>query len=341
MNKETHLIEIHKKKNQGLEDLVVYYLELLENKLNLLKKKIKELHNLKKIGKKFKGLAKFVYDNILNDPNYIKKYSKLKKEETLIEFSYWGAGFMVVFPIYFLIGLILFWIFLSFVLGFNLLIFLSILFTLIPLGIILGIAVAFVLLYIYPDWKLYKRKKSLDANTALATIYMELLYTAGMPPQYIFKILSKFPEFKEVYVEAKFINRLINLGIDLPNALDRAAKTCPDSLWKQLIEGMKEMIISGGDLRTYLNQKREEMIDAYRAKYKAYTDFLGILIEVYINLVIVGAIFLTIIVFVAAMLNAIPPVLAAFTLKFLIYFVLPFFSLILTLLIKESNPFAD
>ncbi|MEO2154806.1 MAG: type II secretion system F family protein [Nanoarchaeota archaeon] len=237
--------------------------------------------------------------------------------------------------------MIFLWTFLSFALGINFLTFFLIAITSIPLGLILGAAVAFFLIYIYPDWKIYKRKKSLDANAALATIYMELLYTAGMPPQYIFKILSKFPEFKEVHVEAKFINRLVNLGVDLPTALERAVKTCPDSLWKQLIDGMRQMIISGGDLRIYLKQKRDEMIDAYRARYKAYTDFLGILTEVYINLVIVGAIFLTIIVFVAAMLNAIPGTLAALLLKFLIYFVLPFFSFIITILIKESNPFSD
>jgi len=260
---------------------------------------------------------------------------------TLIEFSYWAAGFLIAFPFYFMFFSLLFWFFLAFLLSINIILTITIAFTLIPLFIILGFAVAFVIIYIYPDYKLYKRKKSLDYNSILATIYMELLYTAGLPPTHIFKILSDFPEFKEVWVESKYINSLLNLGVDLPTALEKASETCPDSLWKKLIDGMREMIISGGDLRTYLLQKREEMIDTFRARYKAYTDFLGILTEVYINLVIVGTIFITIIIFVAAMLNVFPPTLAAFLLKFLVYFVVPFFSVVITILIKEANPFSD
>jgi len=247
----------------------------------------------------------------------------------------------MVFPFYFLFFSLLAWAYFAFLLNLNPVFAFAIGMSLIPLLIILGFALAFVIIYIYPDYKLYRRKKSLDYNSILATIYMELLYTAGLPPTHIFKILSKFPEFKEVWVESKYINSLVNLGVDLPTALEKASETCPDSLWKKLIDGMREMIVSGGDLRTYFLQKREEMIDTFRAKYKAYTDFLGILTEVYINLVIVGTIFITIIVFVAAMLNVFPPNLAAFLLKSLTYFVVPFFSVLITILIKEANPFSD
>jgi flagellar protein FlaJ len=297
--------------------------------------------DLLKIGYKLKSLASFIYKNILDSEDYYKKYKLLKKELTLIEFSYWCAGFTVFFPIISTIILELLWFLFSYIFGFNILITISLAILFIPMFLLLTSALALVIIYLYPDYKIYKRVKNLDMNTIIAVIYLELLNSAGLPPQFSFKIMSKFKEFGEVWIETKYIDRLLNLGVDLPTALEKAIETCPKSLWKQLLEDMKEVIKGGGDLNTFFQQKMEVMIDIFKNRNKAFVDFLGIIVEIYITLVIVGSIFVLILTLVAAMLGAMDVNTVIFLQKFLIFFFIPFVSSLLVLVVKEANPFAS
>ena len=292
------------------------------------------------IGYKVKPLASFIYKNILDNEDYYKKYKLLKKELTLIEFSYWCVGFTIVFPIIATAFLEFLWFLIAYIFGFSVLITVSLAIFFIPLFLLLTSALALVIIYIYPDYKIYKRVKNLDMNTIIAVIYLELLNSAGLPPQLSFKIMSKFKEFGEVWVETKYIDRLLNLGVDLPTALEKAIATCPKSLWKQLLEDMKEVIKGGGDLKTFFQQKMEVMIDTFKNRNKAFVDFLGIIVEIYITLVIVGSIFVLILTLVAAMLGAMDTNTVIFLQKFLIFFFIPFISFLLAIVVKEANPFA-
>jgi len=302
----------------------------------MLNKKI----DLLKIGYKFKPLATFLYKNILNEKSYSKKYSLLKKDLTLIEFSYWCAGLLVVFPIIATIVGEILWGLMALIFKINFTLYISLAILFIPLLLILNSALAIIIIYLYPDYKIYKRTKNLDINTITTVIYLDLLISSGLPPFYAFKIISNFKEFGEIYVETRYISRLLNLGVDLPTALEKTIETCPPSLWRTLLEDMLEIIKSGGNLREFFQQKIEEMQDLFKNRNKAFVDFLGIVVEIYITLVIVGSIFILILTLVAAMLGAMDPNMVLFLQKFLIFFFIPFLSFLLVLVVKEANPFS-
>ncbi|MDP7080395.1 MAG: type II secretion system F family protein [Candidatus Undinarchaeales archaeon] len=146
--------------------------------------------------------------------------------------------------------------------------------------------------YIYPAIIVSGKKKSIDNILPFATTYLATMAGSGMPPQNIFKIMSKFDQYGDVSQEAKLITRDIEIfGMDVPTALERASGRQASEQFKDLLWDIKDTITTGGDLKILLHEKSREYMNVYRRSLDSYVEQLSMLVEMYITVVIVGSVF--------------------------------------------------
>ncbi|MDD5417937.1 MAG: type II secretion system F family protein [Candidatus Nanoarchaeia archaeon] len=151
---------------------------------------------------------------------------------------------------------------------------------------------AISLFYFYPTQVVAGRKKKIDNSLHFATIYMSTLAGTGVPPYLIFSIMSRFKDLGEIAIVASRIWRDIDtFGLDLVEAITRAASRSPSEKLRELFFGIKATITSGGDLKKYLIEKSKGYTTAYRRSLQEYVKTLSIFMEMYITVVIVGSIF--------------------------------------------------
>jgi len=158
-------------------------------------------------------------------------------------------------------------------------------------GLLISATSAFLAIK-YPSVIASERKKKIENVIAFATIYMSTISRSGFPPQQIFKMLSKFKEYGEVSIEASLIARDVEVfGLDLTDALGKAIGRSPSADWTELLAGLKTTITIGGDLSAFLDEKAKGFVADYKRRLQDFSNLLSILVEVYITLVIVGAVF--------------------------------------------------
>jgi flagellar protein FlaJ len=110
----------------------------------------------------------------------------------------------------------------------------------------------------------------------------------------IFKNLSSAEEYGEVSKEAEKITRDIEtFGMDVPEALERAANRTPSEDFEEMVWGINHVITSSGSLQDFLSEHSEKLMEDYERRIKEFTDQLSLLTEMYITLIIVGSIVFT------------------------------------------------
>jgi len=200
----------------------------------------------------------------------------------------------------------------------------------------------FLLAYFYPKLVADERKKKIDNALPFGTLYMTTLARSGFPPQNIFKLMASFKEYGELSHEAsKISNDVEALGLDLPEALTRAMKRSPSSDWTELLAGMKTSITVGGDLAKYLDEKAKGFVAGYKRRLEEYSNFLTLLIEIYITLVIVGAIFFIVVSSVMSTIGAVPVELLKATNLLIIAVGIPVLTAVFILIAKSLSPLED
>ncbi len=203
-------------------------------------------------------------------------------------------------------------------------------------------AVAGMLTYYYPTIIISERKKKIENTIAFATIYMSTISRSGFPPQQIFKLLSRFKDYGEISKEAALISRDVEVfGVDLPAALTRAINRSPSPDWTELLAGLRTAITIGGDLGAFLEEKSKGFVADYKRRLQDFSNLLSVLIEVYITLVIVGAVFFIVTTSIIVAIGGMPTA----TLKIMNYAMvligIPVLTAAFILLIKGVSPFAD
>lgn len=160
---------------------------------------------------------------------------------------------------------------------------------------IFGIVSVTALFYFYPSMRADGMKRSIDNSLPFASIYLSTLAGTGMPPQAMFKVLSRFPEYGEITKQAQAIVMDTEVvGIDITTSLLKASERTPSPELKDLLNGIRSTITTGGDLKVFLIEKSKGYMSNYRRSIDEYVGQLSIVTEVYITLIIVGSIFLTI-----------------------------------------------
>jgi flagellar protein FlaJ len=195
-------------------------------------------------------------------------------------------------------------------------------------------------LYAYPYYKADSLRRNLDSNLAFTASYLAILAGSGVPPDSMFRSLSKIPNKLAVVDESKTITRDIELfGVDTITALELASKRTSSVKFKRLLEGFISTIRSGGNLKSYLMTRSRQNLRMKRLTLKKFSDTLGILSEFYVTLLIAGPLIFVVMLSVMAMLGGglgfMDP---ALMLMILTYIVIPMGSLVFIIILDALTP---
>lgn len=197
----------------------------------------------------------------------------------------------------------------------------------------------FVLFYSYPSVIVADRKKRIDDSLPFATLYLATISGSGTPPIAMFRALANFKEYGEISKESqRIIEDTDILGANLSVAIENAANRTPSDNLRDILWGIKSIIVVGGDLQRFLHEKSISTMQEYRRRLAQFTQQLSMFIEIYITVVIVGSVFFMVLTTIMGTISAGSTALVVL-LQFLITFLfLPFASVGFMILIKGIAP---
>ncbi len=150
------------------------------------------------------------------------------------------------------------------------------------IGVFLGVG-TFIGFYSYPKVMVGRRRSDIKNNLPFATMYLSTIAGTGTPPAALFDLLGQFEEYGEVSREAEKISRDIQtFGADSTQAIRGAAQRTPSDEFQELLWGINSIITTGGDLRSFLQEKAKSYMNDYRRRLDKFTDTLSFLVEMYI-----------------------------------------------------------
>lgn len=155
-------------------------------------------------------------------------------------------------------------------------------------------ALTFLGLYMLPSVIMRQRASKIRDSLPFATMYMSTLAGTGTSTSELFRNLAEAEQYGEISKEAEKIHSDIDsFGMDISEALQRAAERTPSDDFKDLMWGMNHALTSGGSLRAFLQERAETLMNDYERRIESFSDQLSLLVEMYITLVIVGSIVFT------------------------------------------------
>jgi flagellar protein FlaJ len=207
-------------------------------------------------------------------------------------------------------------------------------------GLLVG-ALTVICFYIYPIYRADTIKRNLDDSMSFATGYLAILAGAGVPPNSMFRSLSKIPQNLAVIDESRIIVRDMELfGADTITALENASKRTPSEKFRELLEGFVATIHSGGNLMSYLMNRSRQNMKYKRIALQKFSDTLGVLSEFYVTLLVAGPLIFVVMLAVMAMLGGgglgmLNPILL---LMLLTYIGIPIGSVIFIIILDALSP---
>lgn len=188
--------------------------------------------------------------------------------------------------------------------------------------------------YYYPNLKAKSVKTQIERSLPFAVFYMATSASSGVTPTQIFKMLSE--RGGPVGREAKKIyNDVVTMGMNLSDAIQKAATRSPSPQFSDLLWGMMSIITTGGDVEAYLRGKTRTFMAQYRRSLNDYAKQISMYTEIYITLVIIGSLFFIVLI------SIISPLTGGGTLfiqTFLVFFFIPLVSMGFIVLLKGISP---
>lgn len=173
----------------------------------------------------------------------------------------------------------------------------------IPVPFLAGI-VLYLLALVMPELRAITRARDINAKLPYALNFVTTMASAGATPESIFAALARQPIYGAVAHEAAWITRDVQLlGMDIVTALGRAVDRSSSEKWQDLLQGAITTLTSGGDLRTYFNNKAEQFLYENRQEQKRFLDGLGVLAESFVTVVVAAPLFLIVILSVMTSLG--------------------------------------
>lgn len=257
----------------------------------------------------------------------------LKRSKLKVSVQEYLSVALLTCSLFFLLGLPIFSFFFGFVLKSFLFSFIS------SFTFSLFLTVLFFLAFInYPKFVISRRAKSIDNTLPFSTLYMSTLAGSRLPLHQTLKIFSKLSGYGEITKEINAITYDIEMfGIDTNTALERAIERTSSKDFKELLWGILSTNRAGGNLNEYLKEKSNTFMSEYRRRIYEFSHQLTLYIEIYLTLVVIGAIFFTIL---TAIMSGIAGTGSNIILlqSILIFVFLPLVSAIFIMLIKSATP---
>ncbi|MBI2085197.1 MAG: type II secretion system F family protein [Candidatus Aenigmarchaeota archaeon] len=162
----------------------------------------------------------------------------------------------------------------------------------------------FLAMVFYPYQKSVSRKRSIDANLPFALNHMAAIAASGVPTYVMFNLLATFKEYGEISTEAKKIVRNVDtFGLSITSSMQQVSERTPSKNFKQLLEGIRSGIETGGDLKKFLNDQAKDSLFDYRIRREKYMELLATYADFYTALLIAAPLFLVSILTVMNMIG--------------------------------------
>jgi len=195
------------------------------------------------------------------------------------------------------------------------------------------------LFYLWPKGIVNTRATVIRDMMPFATMYLSTLAGTGSSVSEMFTELSEVEEYGEVANEASKISRDIEtLGMDVSKALERGAERTPSEDFEDLLRGLEHVLTTGGSVRDYLKQRSEALMDDYGRRIEQFADQLGLLVEMYITIVIVGSIIFTAMSAIMSSISGFEPGLIVGIQVLLVFVGLPIITGMFIIFIKGISP---
>lgn len=160
---------------------------------------------------------------------------------------------------------------------------------------------------------LYLRVPSFRASSLASAIDRELhesLYVFGVfvndktPLQVSIKnFVSSNPNYKL----SKELNDVLKLmefgGLDILSAIDKKIELTPSKKLTRFLFGLSTTIKGGGSIKTYVSNFAKDEIEEYRNKVRDAGRKIGMVLQIYMIIILVGAMFLNIIISIFSLLQ--------------------------------------
>jgi len=185
-----------------------------------------------------------------------------------------------------------------------------------------GVPLAFSLatfgfMYLYPSQKAKRRKKNIDENLPFALNHLGAIATSGIPPKSMFELLNTFDEYEGISDEAGEISRRVNVfGEDLTTALKQVAEKSPSEDWAEVLFGIVSTVQTGGDLKSYLQEKSDEALFEYNQQRQREIQKLSTYASFYTAILIAAPVFLVV---VLAVMNLLGGTIGGFAIRDLMW----------------------
>lgn len=193
------------------------------------------------------------------------------------------------------------------------------------------------LFYSYPGTQAKAREVNIRKVLPFAVSYLSSIATKDAPPIFFFRTLSRFDEYGEVAKDCRTIVRDVEVfGMPLHSAIKRRANSTPSKEFKELLWGINNVYASGGNINQYVSGKSNELMADYRRRIKKYAQDLSLFVEIYLTLIIVGAMFFIVLSSVMAAITA--GAETAAIQSFIVFILLPLLSVGFMILVKSISP---
>jgi flagellar protein FlaJ len=116
---------------------------------------------------------------------------------------------------------------------------------------------------------------------------MAAIASSGIPPEFMFELLTGFEEYGEISEQSKIIMRNIKtFGMSSVDALKDVSKRMPSKDFKELMLGIASTIETGGNLTSYLKEMSDKALFEYKIKREQYLKTLSTYADIYTGVLV-------------------------------------------------------
>jgi len=142
---------------------------------------------------------------------------------------------------------------------------------------------------LYPKMMASNRLDSLKVEIPYASMFISVMTSGGLSPFDSFMRLNKMDMLPEIKKEVNRIETIIySTGSDPLSALELAAREVDVKEYKELLLGYALSVRTGGDTLHYLFSQTHSMFNSLASRIKSVADNMGLIMEAYIILSVLG-----------------------------------------------------
>ncbi|MEM7815735.1 MAG: type II secretion system F family protein [Candidatus Aenigmatarchaeota archaeon] len=194
--------------------------------------------------------------------------------------------------------------------------------------------------YVYPVQKSTKIRNSIDSNLPFALSHMSAIASSGIPPEFMFELLTGFKEYGEISRQAGMIVRNIKtFGMSSVAAIADVAKRTPSPSFRQVLMGIQSTIEKGGNLTQYLDEMSNRALFEYRIKRENYLKTLSTYADVYTAVLISAPVMMIVVLGIMSVIGGDIMGFAATDLIFLMtWLVIPLVNILFLTFLHITSP---